>query len=932
MRKLMLLLAGLAFAMMPMLAQAGDRIIIAGSTTVFPITSGAVEEFAKKHPGVDISVRGGGSEGGIGQLIDGAIDIAQSCRPMRAAEIERAKARGVNPVQHVIAMDGIAIIVHPDNPVKELTLEQVRDIYLARIVCWGKVGGDPGWIDAVGRDVGSGTYKSFEDLVSGGERVRPDALHLASNMAVRATVAGAPAAIGYIALGFLSPKVRGLVIDGVAPTVENVAAGNYPIGRSLFLYTDGKPEGAAKEFINFVLSPEGQLVVARAGFVPLVCPFAEEPQLPRIIGSVDTPGRAYDVFISGDHAFVADGRGGLQIIDVSNPRSPAIVGSVGTTCRVSRARNVFISGDHAFVAEGSGLQIIDVSNPRSPAIIGRVDPPAHVRDVFISGDHAFVTTDVGWRGGLQIIDVSNPRSPIRIGSVGTPGQAYNVFISGDHAFVADAWSLQIIDVSNPRSPFVVGSVGTPGSAKDVFISGDHAFVADEGRGLQIIDVSNPRSPIRIGSVDTPDLARGVFILGDHAFVADFRGGLQIIDISNPKSPFIIGSVDTPGSAWDVFISGNYAFVADWHGGLQIIDVSAFVEVPADPPVGDTLSPILTITSPADNARLTTASVTVSGTATDAGRGGSGINRVEVNNFLATGGTATGSGTANWHKTISLSPGANTITVVASDDSSRQNSTTQTITVYYEPPTISARIDSYSPNTKITVERGTPFDLRVWFTNTGDAGYFYPGVTIWDGPPGDPNRNEVFDQFGARTHLAKGAQGSYTWTATLNNVGEYWLQFGMWNKTRTEPILDREPFPSQNLIQVVDAVPEDTLSPSLTITTPAHNERLTTASVTVSGTATDAGQGDSGINRVEVNNFLATDGTATGSGTANWHKTISLSPGANTITVVAFDNSPQANKTTQAISVYYDTAAEEPQLPRIIGSVDTPGSALDVYIS
>ncbi|MCL0062182.1 phosphate ABC transporter substrate-binding protein PstS family protein, partial [Thermodesulfovibrionales bacterium] len=412
MRKLMLLLAGLAFAMMPMLAQAGDRIIIAGSTTVFPITSGAAEEFAKKHPGVDISVRGGGSEGGIGQLIDGAIDIAQSCRPMRAAEIERAKARGVNPVQHVIAMDGIAIIVHPDNPVKELTLEQVRDIYLARIVCWGKVGGDPGWIDTVGRDVGSGTYKSFEDLVLGGERVRPDALHLASNMAVRATVAGAPAAIGYIALGFLSPKVRGLVIDGVAPTVENVAAGNYPIGRSLFLYTDGKPEGAAKEFINFVLSPEGQLVVARAGFVPLVCPFAEEPQLPRIIGSVDTPGYARGVYISGNHAFVADWGGGLQIIDISNPSSPVIVGSVDTP---GGAVGVYISGNHAFVADRwSGLQIIDISNPSSPVIVGSVDTPCYAIDVFISGNHAFVADG---RSGLQIIDISNPSSPVIVGSV-----------------------------------------------------------------------------------------------------------------------------------------------------------------------------------------------------------------------------------------------------------------------------------------------------------------------------------------------------------------------------------------------------------------------------------------------------------------------------------------------------------------------------------
>ncbi|MCL0061226.1 phosphate ABC transporter substrate-binding protein [Thermodesulfovibrionales bacterium] len=269
MKKFMLLLAGLALAITPVLAQAGDRVIIAGSTTVFPITLGTVEEFEKKHPRVDISVRGGGSGGGIGQLIDGVICIAQSSRPMRATEIERAKARGVNPVQHVIAMDGIAIIVHPDNPVRELTLEQVRDIYLAQITDWKEVGGDPGRIVAVGRDVGSGTYKSFEDIVLDDEKVRPDALHQASNMAVAATVAGAPAAIGYIGLGFLNPEIRGLVIDGVAPTVKNVAAGDYPIGRFLFMYTDGEPEGVAKDFIDFLLSAEGQLVVAKTGFVPL---------------------------------------------------------------------------------------------------------------------------------------------------------------------------------------------------------------------------------------------------------------------------------------------------------------------------------------------------------------------------------------------------------------------------------------------------------------------------------------------------------------------------------------------------------------------------------------------------------------------------------------------------------------------------------------
>ncbi|MCL0035657.1 PKD domain-containing protein, partial [Thermodesulfovibrionales bacterium] len=508
---------------------------------------------------------------------------------------------------------------------------------------------------------------------------------------------------------------------------------------------------------------------------------AEEPQLPRIIGSVDTPGRAWGVFISGNYAFVADGGAGLQIIDISNSASPVIVGSVDTPCS---ALDVYISENHAFVADNwrGGLQIIDVSNPRSPIIIGSVDTPDWAWGVFISGNHAFVAD---WERGLQIIDISNLSSPVIVGSVDTPGHAEGVFISKNYAFVADGWKggLQIIDISNLSSPVIVGSVDTPGFARDVFISENHAFVADGGNGLQIIDISNPRSPVIVGSVDTPGWVIGVFISGNHAFVADGEKGLQIIDVSNPRSPVIIGSVDTPGSAWGVYISGDHAFVADHRdGGLQIIDISAVVGVPVDPPVGDTLSPILTITSPADNARLTTASVTVSGTATDAGQGDSGISKVKVNGFLATDGTATGSGTANWHKTISLSPGANTITVVAFDDSPRQNSTPQTITVYYEPLfQVSARIDDYEVHPReVTV--GDEVTLDLTFTNTSDREHTFGVKAVLRSPDG---RRITFLE---SVTVAPGRWGSARWTATIDRPGRWDVVFGVWEQA-THPLRD-----------------------------------------------------------------------------------------------------------------------------------------------
>ena len=244
-------------------------LVLTGSTTVLPIAQLCAEKFMDQHPDVNISVRGGGSGVGIAALIDGTCDIAMASRPMKTKELKSARGKGINPLATVIAKDGIAIIVHPSNPLSEITLAQLKDIYTGKISNWKDVGGKPGKIVVISRDVASGTFEVFKKIVLKGAKTRADALMLASNKAVATTVEKTPGAIGYVGLGYISSKVKALAVDGVEPTKETVVSGKYKLARPLYLYTDGKPTGLAKEFIDFVLSPEGQEIVDKIGFVPV---------------------------------------------------------------------------------------------------------------------------------------------------------------------------------------------------------------------------------------------------------------------------------------------------------------------------------------------------------------------------------------------------------------------------------------------------------------------------------------------------------------------------------------------------------------------------------------------------------------------------------------------------------------------------------------
>lgn len=260
--------AGLALiAGTPLAAE--KTITIKGSTTVLPIAQACAETFMNSHLDISISVQGGGSGVGITSIIDGTADIGDASRPAKDKEFAKARENGFELYENVVAMDGIAVIVHPSNPLSALTKEQIKNIYTGNISNWKDLGGKAGKIVVVSRDSASGTFETFNELALDGEKVRPDALLNASNKAVATTIATTPQAIGYIGLGYLSNEVKGLKVDNVDPTKANVLNGSYSLSRKLFMYTRGEPKDAVKTFLDYVTSPEGQKLIDQAGFVGL---------------------------------------------------------------------------------------------------------------------------------------------------------------------------------------------------------------------------------------------------------------------------------------------------------------------------------------------------------------------------------------------------------------------------------------------------------------------------------------------------------------------------------------------------------------------------------------------------------------------------------------------------------------------------------------
>lgn len=259
----------LFMACLPIFAQKKNQITSSGSTTVLPVAQAAAEAYMDKNPGINISVRGGGSGVGVAALQNGTVDIANSSRPMKSKEISSCKAKGINPVAYAVANDGIAMVVHSSNPVKNLTVAQIRDIYTAKIKNWNQVGGPNMPIVIISRDVASGTFEVFNDKALKGAKVDSGAQMLASNNAIITTVASTPGAIGYAGLGYINENVRVVTVENIMPTEATVKNASYPLSRQLYMYTNGSAKGELGKFIAFIQSAEGQALVKKQGFITL---------------------------------------------------------------------------------------------------------------------------------------------------------------------------------------------------------------------------------------------------------------------------------------------------------------------------------------------------------------------------------------------------------------------------------------------------------------------------------------------------------------------------------------------------------------------------------------------------------------------------------------------------------------------------------------
>lgn len=262
-------------------AQDKNSIQIKGSDTMVNLAQAWAEAYMQKNPAEFVAVTGGGSGTGLSSLISGTCDIAMSSRNIKDKEIALAQKKGIYPEEIKVALDGLAVVVNPKNNVDKLTIEQLAGIFSGKIRNWNELGGPDEKIVILSREVNSGTHVYFKEHVlrmgdpGGREEFAPGALMLSSSQAIADEVAGNPAAIGYYGMGYISAKQRPVAIasDGssqyVAPAIDNVLSGTYPISRPLFIYTNGEPKGLVKKFIDFALSAEGQKIVLITDFVPI---------------------------------------------------------------------------------------------------------------------------------------------------------------------------------------------------------------------------------------------------------------------------------------------------------------------------------------------------------------------------------------------------------------------------------------------------------------------------------------------------------------------------------------------------------------------------------------------------------------------------------------------------------------------------------------
>ena len=280
-KKWVFVLMAILFATSAFAAKDKNSIQVKGSDTMVNLGQAWAEKYMEKNSTDFVAVTGGGSGTGLSSLISGTCDIAMSSREIKEKEISLAKQKGINPNEIKVALDGLAVVVNPKNPVSKLTIDQLALIFTGKITNWKEVGGEDKKIVILSREVNSGTHVYFKEHVlrkgdpNGKEEFAPGALLLSSSQAIADEVAQNTNAVGYYGMGYISNKQKPIMVakneksEYEMPSIENVVNGKYPISRPLFLYSNGEPRGIVKKFVDFCLSKEGQDIVLKTDFVPI---------------------------------------------------------------------------------------------------------------------------------------------------------------------------------------------------------------------------------------------------------------------------------------------------------------------------------------------------------------------------------------------------------------------------------------------------------------------------------------------------------------------------------------------------------------------------------------------------------------------------------------------------------------------------------------
>ncbi len=246
-------------------AKLEGTVTVVGSTSVQPLAQNLADAFESVEPGIKVDIQGVGSSAGVKAAHEGTANIGTASRELKSAEEEWGLTK------HVIARDGIAVVVHPSNSVSDLSQETITKIFKGEIKNWKEVGGADKDIIVISREAGSGTRGAFEEIMKLLEKnaegkkvsvVREDAIFAEGNGAVKANVAKKETAIGYVSLGYLDDSIKALKVDGVDATVENIKSEQYPVARPFLMLTKGEIDAHVKAYLDFIMSDDGQAIVA----------------------------------------------------------------------------------------------------------------------------------------------------------------------------------------------------------------------------------------------------------------------------------------------------------------------------------------------------------------------------------------------------------------------------------------------------------------------------------------------------------------------------------------------------------------------------------------------------------------------------------------------------------------------------------------------